>query len=258
MKGWRVVFEAVTVMLISLLAPAGHAGMVYVTAASDLQYCMKDIVDVFEAKYPGDKVKMVFGSSGKAFSQIVAGAPYDIYFAADVAYPEKLRQDGFAISNPKPYAIGRMTLWVTKKSGLDPHKGIQLLLDSGVKKIAIADPAHAPYGRIAVEIMKYHRVYDQAEKRLVLGTNIQQTAQFVQSGAADVGFIAYSLALAPILEKQGRFFLFPAESHTEILQAYVLLKPAALNQTAKRFEAFVGSAEARVIFKRYGFRLPHE
>ncbi len=252
------VFLQVIMVSALFFASAAHAGMVSITAASDLQYCMKDIVDAFEAKNPGEKVKLVFGSSGKAFSQIEAGAPYDMYFAADVAYPQKLRKDGFAISEPKPYAIGRMTLWVKKSSGLDPNKGIQLLFDPRVKKIAIADPAHAPYGRIAVEVMKHYKVYEQAEKKFVLGTNIQQTAQFIQSGAADVGFIAYSLALAPVLEKEGKYMLFPASSHVEITQAYVLLKPAANNNTAQLFEEFVGSADARKIFKRYGFKLPNE
>jgi molybdate transport system substrate-binding protein len=251
------IVTALLVFLVSVV-PVVQAGTVSITAASDLQYCMKDIVVAFEAKNPGEKVKLVFGSSGKAFSQIEAGAPYDMYFAADVAYPEKLRKDGFAISDPKPYAIGRMTLWVTKASGLDPGKGIELLSDPRIKKIAIADPAHAPYGRIAVEVMKHYKVYDKVEKKLVLGTNIQQTAQFVQTGAADAGFIAYSLALAPILAKEGKYLLFPASAHKEIVQAYVLLKPASNNQTAKRFEAFAGNQQARAIFKRYGFKLPNE
>ncbi|UWX58037.1 molybdate ABC transporter substrate-binding protein [Chlorobaculum sp. MV4-Y] len=144
----------VALSLLVLTSMPALAGQASITAASDLQYAMKEIITAFEAKNPGDQISAVYGSSGKAYSQIENGAPYDMFFAADIGYPEKLKRSGAAISEPKPYAIGRMTIWVTKKSGLDVRKGFKLLLDPKVKKIAMANPEHAPYGRIAEEALK--------------------------------------------------------------------------------------------------------
>lgn len=240
------------------IIPSASAGEVSITAASDLQYAMKEIIASFEARNHGDKVKAVFGSSGKAFAQIAGGAPYDIYFAADIEYPQRLRREGFAVTEPKPYAIGRIALWVTNRSRLDVAKGIDLLLAPSVKKIAIANPDHAPYGRIAREVLQHFKIYDQVKNKLVLGENVQQAAQFVKSGAADAGLVAYSLALAPLLAKDGRYLLIPAGAHREIIQGYVLLKPSVNNPVARKFEAFVGSNEARSIFRKYGFSLPNE
>lgn len=244
--------------IVILASSSLQAGQMSITAASDLQYAMKDIIKAYLRKNPDDSVSAVYGSSGKAFSQIENGAPYDMFFSADISYPQKLKTSGSAISDPKPYAIGRMTVWVAKSSGLDARKGIRLLTDPKVRKIAMANPEHAPYGRIARQVMEHYKMYDNVKNRIVLGENIQQTAQFVQTGAADVGMIAYSLALAPVLAKEGNYYLVPENTHKPIVQGYVLLKPAAENQTARKFERFIGSAEARAIFKRYGFALPNE
>ncbi len=254
------IIQLLTVLVIVLLSTTSplFAGQVTITAASDLQYAMKDIITAFESKNPGDTVASVYGSSGKAFSQIENGAPYDMFFAADISYPEKLKRSGMAISEPKPYAIGRITLWVTKESGLDVRKGIKLLTDPRVKKIAIANPEHAPYGRSAKETLEHYKLYNNIKNKLVLGENIQQTAQFVQTGAAEAGMIAYSLVLAPVLAKEGNYYLIPATTHKPIVQGYVLLKQAANNSCAAKFEQFIGSPAARVIFKRYGFVLPNE
>jgi len=245
------------IALVSTTSPL-FAGQVTITAASDLQYAMKDIIAAFESKNQGDTVAAVYGSSGKAFSQIENGAPYDMFFSADISYPEKLKQSGMAISEPKPYAIGRITLWVTKQSGLDVRNGMKLLTDPRVKKIAIANPEHAPYGRSAKETFEHYKLYDNIKNKLVLGENIQQTAQFVQTGAADAGMIAYSLVLAPVLAKEGNYYLIPATAHKPIVQGYVRLKPAINNGCATKFEQFIGSPAARVIFKKYGFILPNE
>lgn len=260
MNSIKHTLQRLLLALFALLTTAmpAMAGQVSITAASDLQYAMKEIITAFESANPGDKVSAVFGSSGKAYSQIENGAPYDLFFSADISYPENLRKSGAAISKPTPYAVGRMTIWVTRNSGLDVRKGLKILLDPKVRKIAMANPEHAPYGRIAEEVLKNNRLYEKVKGKLVLGENIQQTAQFVQTGAADAGMIAYSLALAPVLSSEGSYYLVPANLHKPIVQGYVLLKPAAGNATAARFEKFIGSAAARKIFKRYGFTLPNE
>ena len=244
--------------LLLICATSSIAGEVSITAASDLHYAMKEVISAFESKHPGNRVKVVFGSSGKAYAQIENGAPYDMYFSADIEYPQKLRKSGAAISAPQPYASGRIVLWATKKSGIDVSKGLESLRNPKVKKVAIANPLHAPYGRIAKEVLEHYHVYDQNKGKLVLGENIQQTAQFVQSGAADIGFVAYSLALAPILAKEGTHFLIPTTTHKEIIQGYVMLKPSAGNAAAKLFATFISSPPARAIFRKYGFSLPNE
>lgn len=253
-------FLFITTLLLAFLSSVspGFAGEVTITAASDLQYAMKDIIAAFEKNNPSDKVSAVFGSSGKAVSQIENGAPYELFFSADISYPEKLRASGAAISTPKPYAVGRIVVWVTKQSGLDVRKGVTVLLDPKVKKIALANPLHAPYGKIGKEVMEHYGIYGKLQDKLVLGENIQQTAQFVETGAADAGLVAYSLAVAPALARVGNYFLVPAEAHTPIVQGYVLLKRAAGNVTAAKFETFIGSPTARAIFRKYGFSLPNE
>lgn len=260
MKPLKHAIRRLLIALFAFMMPVmpAMAGQVRITAASDLQYAMKEIITAFESANPGDKVSAVYGSSGKAFSQIENGAPYDLFFSADISYPEKLGKSGAAISKPKPYAVGRLTIWVSRNSGLDARKGIRLLIEPKVRKIAIANPEHAPYGRIAEEVLKNNQVYGRVKAKLVLGENIQQTAQFVQTGAADAGMIAYSLALAPVLASEGSYYLVPARMHKPIVQGYVLLKPAAGNATAARFEKFIASPAARMIFKRYGFTLPNE
>jgi molybdate transport system substrate-binding protein len=254
------VYLIITLMALAFFGATSPlvAGQVTITAASDLQYAMKDIIAAFEMKNPGDNISAVYGSSGKAVSQIENGAPYDMFFSADISYPEKLRKSGMAISEPKPYAIGRITLWVTKQSGLDVRKGIKLLSDPKVKTIAIANPEHAPYGRIAKEVLEKYKVYDNLKNKLVLGENIQQTAQFVMAGAADAGMIAYSLVLAPALAKEGNYYLIPTTAHQPIVQGYVLLKLATGNTAAAKFEQFIASPAARAIFKTYGLVLPNE
>jgi molybdate transport system substrate-binding protein len=256
----KKITQLITVLVIALLSTTSplFAGQVTITAASDLQYAMKDIITAFELKNPGNNIAAVYGSSGKAVSQIENGAPYDMFFSADISYPEKLKKSGMAISEPKPYAIGRITVWVTKRSGLDVSKGIALLSDPKIKTIAIANPEHAPYGRIAKEVLEHEKVYEKLRSKLVLGENIQQTAQFVQTGAADAGIIAYSLVLAPALAKEGNYYLIPTTAHQPIVQGYVLLKQAAGNAAAAKFEQFIASPAARAIFKKYGFILPNE
>ncbi|ARU48183.1 molybdate ABC transporter substrate-binding protein [Sulfurospirillum diekertiae] len=234
------------------------AGEVQITAAADLVYAFKEMQVEFEKAYPGEKAHIAFGSTGKAYTQIVNGAPYDMYFAADMGYVQKLKDAGLISHEPKPYAYGRIGLWAPKTNNMDVKRGLELLLDPKVKKIAIADPSHAPYGVAAVNALKSQNYYDKIQDRLVLGENVSQAAQFIQTGAAEVGIIPLSLGISDTLKAQGDFFLLPSEWHNEIIQGYALLKNGENNPTAQKFEAFVGTPQARAIFKRYGFVLPGE
>lgn len=234
------------------------AGEAKIAAAADLVYAFKEMEASFEKKNPGEKLSIAFGSSGKAFTQITNGAPYDMFFSADLGYVQKLKDVGLVVSIPKPYAYGRIGLWTPKGKGIDVSKGIAVLADPNVKKIAIADPAHAPYGIAAVNALKSQKAYDSVKNRLVLGENVSQAAQFVTSGAADIGILPISLAYSEILRKSGDFYLLPASWHNNIVQGYGVTKTGDKNPTTRKFEEFVGSKEGREIFKKYGFVLPNE
>ena len=180
-------------------AEAG-AGEMKIAAASDLTFAFKDVVARFE-KQTGNRVRLTYGSSGNFFSQIQNGAPFDLFFSADVSFPQKLEAAG--LTEPGSiyeYAKGEIVIWVLNGSKLDLSKGLAVLLDPNIRKIAIANPLHAPYGAAAVAAMKHVGIYDQVKDKFVQGENISQTAQFVHSGNADVGIIALSLALAPAMK----------------------------------------------------------
>jgi molybdate transport system substrate-binding protein len=182
-----------------------------VAAASDLTFAFKYVVARFE-KQNGNSVLLTYGSSGNFFSQIQNGAPFDLFFSADVSFPQKLEAAG--LTEPGSiykYAKGEIVIWVSNASKLDLRKGLAVLLDPGIQKIAIANPLHAPYGAAAVAAMKHAGVYDQVKSKFVQGENISQAAQFVHSGNADVGIVALSLALSPAMKNDGRYVVIPPE-----------------------------------------------
>jgi molybdate transport system substrate-binding protein len=227
-----------------------------IAAASDLNFVFRELVSEYE-KSTGDRVRLSLGSSGNFYAQIQNGAPFDLYFSADIAYPRKLEEAGLIIPGSLyPYAIGRIVLWAGKDSRLDLSKGLEILREPMVKKIAIANPKHAPYGRAAVAAMEHAQVYDRVKDKLVFGENISQAAQFVESGAADIGIIAMSLALAPPMQAAGRYWEISAYAHPPIEQGAVILKGAKNQEHAKAFLSFVQSAEGQAMMKRYGFAIP--
>jgi len=227
-----------------------------IAAASDLNFTFKEIVAEYE-KSTGDHVKLTLGSSGNFFAQIQQGAPFDLYFSADITYPRKLEEAGLTVPGSLyPYAIGRIVLWAGHGSRADLTKGLEVLREPAIKKIAIANPKHAPYGRAAVATMEYFKVYDQVKDKLVFGENISQAAQFVESGAADVGFIALALALAPPMQASGRYWEIPADAHPPIEQGAVILLGGKHPARAKAFLSFIQGADGQAMMKRYGFLAP--
>ena len=236
--------------------PTGAAQDLTVAAASDLNFAFKEITALFE-KATGTHVKLSLGSSGNFFSQIQNGAPYDLYFSADIRYPQQLVESGHATaSSLYTYAVGRIVLWVPNQSSINVERGLVTLLDPHIRKIAIANPKHAPYGRAAVAAMEHAQVHDRIKDKLVLGENISQTAQFVESGAADVGIIARSLALAPLMQAAGHYWEIPADAHPPIEQGAVMLMGGKNHESAKAFLSFIQGAEGRAIMTRYGFVVP--
>jgi molybdate transport system substrate-binding protein len=227
-----------------------------IAAASDLNFAFKEIVAEYE-KSTGGHVKLTLGSSGNFFAQIQQGAPFDLYFSADINYPKKLEEAGLiAPGSLYPYAIGRIVLWAGKDSHLDLSKGLAVLQEPTIKKIAIANPKHAPYGRAAVAAMQYFKVYDLVKDKLILGENISQAAQFVESGACDVGIIALSLAAAPAMKSKGTYWEVPAEAHPALEQGAVILKPSKSPEAARQFLEFIQGPNGQEILKRYGFVVP--
>ncbi|MCM3902108.1 MAG: molybdate ABC transporter substrate-binding protein [Pyrinomonadaceae bacterium] len=232
------------------------ADEITIAAASDLNFAFKEIIAEYE-KTTGNHVKLTLGSSGNFFAQIQNGAPFDLYFSADIAYPRKLEEAGLTVPGSLyQYAVGQIVLWAAKGSHLDISKGLEVLREPTIKKVAIANPKHAPYGRAAVAAMEYFKVYDQVKDKLVLGENISQAAQFVESGAADVGIIALSLALAPPMQAAGSYWEIPADVHPPIEQGAVMLMGGKNQESAKAFLSFIQGAEGQTVMKRYGFAVP--
>jgi len=224
-----------------------------IAAASDLNFAFKDLVAEYEKK-TGIHVKLSLGSSGNFFSQISNGAPFDLYFSADIRYPQNLEKAGHAVPGSLyEYAVGRIVLWAPKGSTLDLQKGLETLLDPSVRKIAIANPKHAPYGYAAVAAMEHFKVYDRVKDKIVLGENISQAAQFVESGACDIGIVALSLALAPSMKAAGKYWEIPMEAHPPLEQGTVILKRSKNQEAAKRFLEFLKGSQGQEIMQRYGF-----
>jgi len=230
---------------------SAQAAPITIAAAADLKYALDSLVTIFNRQHPQGKATVVYGSSGRFYEQLSHDAPFDMFFSADGEYPRRLQQAGRTAGAPVLYAQGRLVLWSRK---LNPStKDLNSLLDPQVKRIAIANPAHAPYGQKAEQVLRYYKLYDQVKLKLVLGENIAQAAQYAATGAADAGILAYSLALSPELRRAGRFYLIPAAAHSPLQQRYVVLKRASGNATAAAFAAFMASPTARAALKKYGF-----
>jgi molybdate transport system substrate-binding protein len=204
-----------------------------VAAASDLQAVLPAIAAQFE-KDTGQKVTLTFGSSGNFYTQIQNGAPFDVFMSADIDYPKRLVQSRLA-EHLYEYATGHIVLWTRNDSGVDLKSGLGVLADPKVKRIAIANPAHAPYGRAAVAALRHEKLYDRVRSKFVFGENISQTAQFAQSGNADVGIVALSLALGPALKSAGTYVEIPADLHPPIEQAAIVAARSPRKDLARQF-----------------------
>ncbi len=258
--GWRCFvmrLAAPACVLAGCIGGAAFAADLMVAAASDLNFAFKELTAEYE-RATGTHVKLSLGSSGNFFSQIQHGAPYDLYFSADIGYPKKLEEAGLAVPGSLyRYAVGRIVLWKRNGSPVDVARGLDALRDPTIRKIAIANPKHAPYGRAAVAAMQHFQVYDRVKDKLVLGENISQAAQFVESGAADVGILALSLALAPSMRAGGTYWEIPAGAHPPLDQGAVILKSSTNQPEARKFLEFLVGPRGREIMRRYGFALPN-
>lgn len=240
-----------------LAGPAAAADVPNVAAAADLKFALEEIAASFESK-TGRKARLTFGSSGHLARQIAEGAPFELFLSADEAYVAHLERAGRTEGAGVLYAIGRIVVFAPTHSPVraDPElAGVREALSAGrLKRLAIANPEHAPYGRAAREALERVGAWDRARPHLVLGENVSQAAQFGLTGAAEAAIIAYSLVLTPAFKDRGAHALIPERLHAPLRQRMVLVKGAG--DTARRLYRFIAGEEARPILERHGFALP--
>ncbi|RAK60632.1 molybdate ABC transporter substrate-binding protein [Phenylobacterium hankyongense] len=251
----RSLIFALALVLAPLAARAADAPAV--AAASDLSAALPEVAGAFQ-KATGQTVKLTFGSSGNFTQQIQNGAPYEIFLSADESYVQTLQAAGRTQGPGELYAVGRIGLFLPKGSPLKPDATLKDLgaaaRDGRLRKFAIANPDHAPYGRAAREALQAAGVWDAVQPKLVLGENVSQATQFATSGSAQGGVIPLSLAITPQVKAAGRFVPLPADRHQPLRQRMVLLTGAG--PTAQAFYRFLQGPQARTILARYGFTLP--
>lgn len=247
--------------IVACLVAAGATAapsMLQVAAASDLRFALDEIARLFE-RDAGVRVRLTYGSSGQLATQVAEGAPFDVYFSANEAFVRALAEGGHIRSGTvQLYAIGRVVLWARRDSWLDVGQGMAALTDPRVRFVAVANPAHAPYGAAAVETLRRSGIYERVAPRLVLGENVSQTLQFVQTGNADVGIVALSLAVAPAVRGGGRYWLVPSYLHRPIRQAAGVVTRSRAAEAAAAFLAYVNGPTGRPVMRRFGFVLPGE
>jgi molybdate transport system substrate-binding protein len=251
----RNLWVAVVLAFVLAVQPC-KAQEITVVAAADLQFAFQDVATRFQ-KDTGKSVKLIFGSSGNFFTQIQNGAPFDVFFSADIDYPKKLEAAGLAEPGTLyPYATGKLVLWAPNQSKLDLGLGLRVLLDPSIKKIALANPEHAPYGRAAAAALKHENIYDKVSDKFVLGENISQAASFVASGSAEIGIVALSLALAPAMKQKGRYVEISDDAYPPLEQAAVILKSSQKKDIARQFIDFLKTPPILELLRSNGFSVP--
>jgi molybdate transport system substrate-binding protein len=239
-------------------AETAQSNQVAIAAAADLKFALDELLVEFGKEHPEIKATVTYGSSGNFFAQLSNKAPFDLYLSADIDYPKKLIEQELAIRESEfRYAVGHIVVWVPKDSPLKVEQdGMQTLIDPSIKRIAIANPMHAPYGRAALAALKSQKIHEQIEDKLVLAENIAQTAQFIETGAADIGIISLSLAMAPTLKEKGRYWQIPATAHPPIEQAGVILSWVKDRAAADAIREYMTSKAGREVLLKYGFDEP--
>ena len=242
-------------ILCLVCVPAAHAAPLTVAVAANVQYAFDDLRAAF-TKQTGISIKPIFGSSGKFTTQIQTGAPFDLFVSADMEYPEALHRAGLATSAPKIYAYGVLVLWSMKD--IDLAKGLALLADNSIRKVALPNPQVAPYGREALRALQSAKLAEIVGPKLVYGESIGQASQYIYSSVVDAGFTAKSVVLSPEMQGKGKWIEVDPQLYTPIAQGVVILKQGQARhpKEAQLFYDFLFSDPARAIFTRYGYRLP--
>lgn len=239
------------IILIVFVAFSIKAQTVKVAAAANLRSVFDEIKSAYLQANPKTNVSVNFGSSGTLLQQILNGAEFDVFMAADNTFPVKLKDQGAVSGEMKVYALGKLVLW---SNTLDVSKGLDILTDPSVKRIAIAKPDLAPYGDRAVACLKQTGLYDKVKDRIIYADNISQTAQFAQTGNAEVGFLALSLTMTP--EMKGSVYVIDPKLYKPVEQAMILVKGWKINPEAAKFMKFVLGTECKTVFEKYGYMIP--
>lgn len=241
-------------MLLALLLGSAVAQKVNVAAAANLRYVLEDIKTVYLKTHPKSVVNLTFGSSGTLVQQISNGASFDFFLAADNEYPLKLKEKGLTVGPMTTYAFGKLAIY---SSSLDVKRlGLEVLKNSDVKKIAVANPVSAPYGERSITLIKSLGLQDLLKSKMVIAENISAAAQFAFTGNVEVGFIAYSLALAPEMAGKGFCYVIPAKMYQPMEQSCILIKRKEINTEAVRFRQFVLSKAVGPLWEKFGYSLP--
>ena len=243
--------KRIFILIAFLIALSTQAQTVKVAAAANLRFVFDEIKANYAIANPGTTVTANFGSSGALLQQILNGAEFDIFMAADNSFPVKLKDQGAASGEIKIYALGKLVLW---SNTLDVSKGLEILTDPSVKRVAIAKPELAPYGDRALEVLKSSGLYEKVKDKIIYADNISQTAQFAQTGNAEVAFLAMSLTLTP--EMKGSVYLIDPKLYKPVEQAMVLVKSWKVNPEAAKFMKFVLSETCKPIFEKNGYIVP--
>lgn len=222
-----------------------------VAVAANAQFVMEQMKTSFQKK-TGITVESIVNSSGKLTTQIQQGAPYDVFLSADTAYPQTLHKQGLSLAAPVIYAYGSLVLWTA--GDLPVTADLKILLDPAVRHVAIANPATAPYGDAAIAFLKYKKLLDQVQPKVVYGESIAQVNQYILTGAAEVGFTAKSVVLDPSLTNRGHWIDLPTTGYSPIAQGVVILKRTSQPRVAQQFVQFLRSPEARRILQQFGYR----
>jgi len=235
-------------------APGGQS--LRIAAASDLTFVMPELNRLFSTMHPGQTVETILGASGTLVAQIRQGAPFDLFLSADRHYPDALVASGMAASNSLThYANGRVVLWTTR-AGVDPRVGLTILRDPAVRRLAIANPLHAPYGRAAQDILQHADLWGMWSNRVVLGETVAQTAQWVESGSVDVGLVSRSWVKAPRAGQLGRWWEVPAGFHDPLEQVAVVTRRGESHPGAELYRKLLWSQAAVDLLERFGFDVP--
>lgn len=251
----KLIANLLGVVTLSACFNATAAQPLTVAVAANVKFVFDELKAEFK-KSSGIELNGVFASSGKIYAQIKSGAPYDVFLSADMEFPEALHKDGFAVAAPKVYARGVLVLWTLQP--LDLSQGLRVMTDPAVKKVAMANPKLAPYGREALRALDYFKLRSVVEPKLIYGESIAQVNQYIDTRSVEIGFTAKSVVLAPQMQGRGKWIEVPRESYQTIAQGVVLLKHGADTNAAaaKQFMAFMASAKARAILEKFGYILP--
>jgi len=239
------------ILLLTLSGISMQAQTVKVAAAANLRFVFEEIKDNYMKLNPKADIVANFGSTGALYQQIVNGADFNVFMAADDVVPAKLKSQGLVSGEVKTYAFGKLVLW---SNTIDVSKGLELLTDPSVKRIAIAKPDLAPYGDRAIECLNSTGLFEKVKDKIIYADNISQTAQFAQTGNAEVGFLAYSLTLTP--EMKGSVFLIDPKNYKPVAQAMAVVKGWKASPEAVKFMKYILSPECKPIFEKFGYIVP--